>query len=169
MKKTTLLVIFSIFLFKNTYAYDIETNESLIQTLNIDLDSDGDKDKIDITKNSLSNGYVIDIFDSDKFGNFKKINTNSYIYSCSRCIKTEKILYNDNLIINKKNEFSIRIENMSNNAKFTFRKLDNGRWYLINFQSSYMKSNGKWITKRKSYMKKSELILFDKFNPNLFY
>lgn len=102
MKKAILLVIFSIFSFKNTYAYDIKTNESLIQRLNIDLDSDGDKDKIDITKNSSLNGYVIDIFDSDKFGNLKKINTNSYIYSCSRCIKTEKILHEDNLITHKK-------------------------------------------------------------------
>lgn len=58
---------------------------------------------------------------------------------------------------------------MSNNAIFTFRKLPNGRWYLINFQSSYMKSNSKWVVKRKSYTKKSEFILFDKFNPNLFY
>lgn len=151
---------------------NLSQNETLVQMLDIDLDSDGYKDKLVITENNSlkkDKGYLLTIFNADKFGNYKKVGINSYIFACIPCIHTEKVLYADNINTKKANHFSMYIENMNNNATFTFEKIHTGQWHLVDFQSSYVNSNGKRIVKKKSYPANYGMIYFDKFNPDLFY
>lgn len=149
----------------------LNPNETLVQALDIDLDSDGNVDKLLITKKNDSDkaGYILTILNADAAGNLQQAGRNTHIFSCSYCIRTEKVLYEDNIDTKKAKQFSILIENRGNNATFTFGRLPKGQWHVLKVQSAYVNDKGKWIEKKKSYPKDYQMIPFNQFNPDLFY
>lgn len=143
-----------------------------------DLDGDGDTDALLITKPekikspTTKNNLVLSILEKNKNGRLIKTAENDKIFSY---LDTPKHLFSsEDFFKFQKNQFSIYQEmhaGTSHNSTYTFRKFEDGQWYLTEMENTQTVNNPNTgmvdvVTDLKKYPKNLKKIYFDQFNPD---
>lgn len=143
-----------------------------------DLDGDGDTDALLITKSekikspTTKNNLVLSILEKNKNGRLIKTAENDKIFSY---LDTPKHLFSsEDFFKFQKNQFNIYQEmhaGTSHNSTYTFRKFEDGQWYLTEMENTQTVNNPNTgmvdvVTDLKKYPKNLKKIYFDQFNPD---